>query len=406
MVTLTAIDESDMTAWDLSDPINGTVTANTATNWNITGAIVTREYQFTGVGLTYGSGGPPNPLPNGGTFTGFTQLESGVPTLTITGDTDAKKLSKFLAADDLSGLQKFWFAGNDTFFGSTGEDHLIGFDGKDTLNFSNGGDDIGEGRKGNDTFVMGANLTGDDTMDGGDGTDTMTLNGDYFLTFGNTTIANIEKLQLTAGHIYDLTFDPGNIGAGGLQVDGTALGNGEGLGVFLNSGNKGIEAVGGKGDDVFVVWNGVDTLDGGQGADYLNGGEAGDLLTGGSGSDRFVYQTASYSTGLGYDTITDLNANADQFALTHFINDVNPALTSGTLSTATFDADLEAQITGSVMGKFDVVLFQPDAGDFAGETFVLIDMNNKAGYQATKDIIILVTGMSGTLDTGDFTVIG
>lgn len=333
-------------------------------------------------------------------------MESGVPTLSIAGNIDAKKLCKFLAANDLTGLQKFWFQGNDTFLGSSGEDHLIGFDGKDAFDFSNGGDDIGEGRKGNDTFAMGAELTAGDTMDGGDGTDTMTLNGDYFFVFNATTIANIEKLELTAGHSYELTFDPANIGTGGLLVDGSTLNNGEGLLVFLNSGNKGIDVVGGKGDDTVVLWNGVDSIDGGQGADYLNGGNAGDLLTGGSGSDRFVYQTASYSTGLGYDTIADLNANTDQIALTHFINSVNPALTAGTLSTATFDTDLEAQIVGSVMGKFDAVLFSPDAGDFAGETFLVIDMNNKGGYQAAKDIVILVTGMSGTLDTGDFTTIG
>lgn len=32
MVTLTAIDEADMTAWDLNDPINGTVNTSTASN--------------------------------------------------------------------------------------------------------------------------------------------------------------------------------------------------------------------------------------------------------------------------------------------------------------------------------------------------------------------------------------
>jgi len=66
-----------------------------------------------------------------------------------------------------------------------------------------------------------------DEIDGGDGTDTVTLSGNYSsgLTFGSTTMVNVEKLKLTAGFSYKLTTDDANVSAGKtLVVDGSGLG--------------------------------------------------------------------------------------------------------------------------------------------------------------------------------------
>jgi hypothetical protein len=405
MTALTAFLAADMTTWDLTDLAGGTTVTNTSTDWDVTGFGGTNFYEFGGTGFTYTGGG--NPQLKTGLIQDFALTESSVLSLTIVGDISAKKFMNFVALNDVIGLQKLWFKGNDDFTGSADSDHLIGYDGKDTFDLSAGGDDSAEGRKANDTFIMEDALSSGDSMDGGDGTDTMTLNGDYFFVFGATTLIDVEKVVLAAGHDYELTFDPANIGAGGLNVDGDALGNGEDLLLFLNSGNKAISVQGGRGGDLFVTAGGRDTLDGGRNSDFINGGGDGDTLTGGLGGDRFIYFTASQSTGLGYDTITDLDVSAsDLIAISHVFDSVNTPLTTGNLSTATFDADLQTAITAAVMGKSDAVLFSPDSGDYVGETFLIVDMNDKDAYQANKDIVILVTGMTGTLDNSDFTPIG
>jgi Ca2+-binding RTX toxin-like protein len=156
---------------------------------------------------------------------------------------------------------------------------------------------------------------------------------------------------------------------------------------------------------VFHGANGSDTFDGAKGIDSFNGGGAADTLTGGNGDDSFLYLAAAASTGINHDTITDFDSNnADLIILDHLFNDVNAPLTTGTLSAASFDADMAAAITGAVMGKYDAVLFRPDAGDFDGDVFLVVDMNHKAGYQTGKDVVILMGNGSelGDLGAEDF----
>lgn len=82
---------------------------------------------------------------------------------------------------------------------------------------------------------------------------------------------------------------------------------------------------------------------------------------------------------------------------------VNAAVTTGTLASgANFNADLAAAIGTAQLGASDVVLFTPNAGNLAGDTFLIIDSNHAAGYQANADLVINVTGATGTLAATNF----
>ncbi|MEI3650784.1 MAG: bluetail domain-containing putative surface protein [Dolichospermum lemmermannii FEM_B0920] len=138
-----------------------------------------------------------------------------------------------------------------------------------------------------------------------------------------------------------------------------------------------------------------DNLYGGYGNDILTGGLGKDALTGGLGTDRFDYRNLADSVLNSFDVITDFNATAgnDLFlvatARTGFSNAGSVATldTNGIavkLTTATFTANAAAQFS------------------FGSRTFVAIN-DATAGFSATTDAIIEVTGLTGTLGLYHFT---
>ena len=127
--------------------------------------------------------------------------------------------------------------------------------------------------------------------------------------------------------------------------------------------------------------------------DLLTGGVGKDTLTGGAGRDRFDYRNLGDSLFDNFDVITDFNANNDLFlvstARTRFSNAGSVATldTNGIavkLTTATFTANAAAQFS------------------FGSRTFVAIN-DDIAGFGATTDAIIEVTGLIGTLGLKNFT---
>lgn len=58
----------------------------------------------------------------------------------------------------------------------------------------------------------------------------------------------------------------------------------------------------------------------------------------------------------------------------------------GALSAASFDADI-AKAVGQSLTAGHGLFFTPDSGDFAGEAFLVVDANGKAGFQAGEDIV-------------------
>ena len=266
--------------------------------------------------------------------------------------------------------------------GGAGADALTGGAGADSFDLSKGGNDTVKGGAGNDTINLGVALTAADKIDGGAGTDTLNLKGNYAsgVTFGSTTLVNVETIQLAAGYNYALTTNSATVAAGQtLTINGAALGA-----------------------DNVLTFNGAAETNG---HFIIIGGNGADNLRGGALSDTFVYSAAAQSTSTHYDTITGFNFGADSFDIpggVGVITGINAKVTSGSLSTSTFDANLTSAISSSRLGAHHAVLFTPNGGTLKGQTFLVVDLNGTAGYQAGQDLVIRMNGTSGTLAAGGF----
>jgi hypothetical protein len=258
------------------------------------------------------------------------------------------------------------------------------------------------GGGGNDTFSVGVNFNGSDTINGGAGSDTVNFNGNIGLSLSSVT--NVETLTFSAGFNYSLTTADATVASGAtLKVDASAListgltfnGSGETDGSFA--------FLGGAGNDVLVGGAKADTFDLSHGGtDSAQGGGA-DLFTA-SAHDTFIYGVVSDSTSVNYDTIGQLDFGTDLFRVSTIgaVTGIDAAIATGALSTATFDSDLAAGVDAGHLSAHHAVLFTADSGTLSGHTFMIVDENGVAGYQAGADLVIDVTGAAGTLATGNF----
>ena len=113
-------------------------------------------------------------------------------------------------------------------------------------------------------------------------------------------------------------------------------------------------------------------------------------MTAGSGADKFVYSNVADSTGVTRDVVTGFNGLHDKFDLPsgYSVNAIDAAVTTGALSSGAFDTNLAAAVDAAHLSAHDAVLFTPDAGTLHGHTFLVVDMNGVAGYQAGADLVI------------------
>ena len=280
-------------------------------------------------------------------------------------------------------------AGNDSLTSGAGDDTLAGGAGDDELVANNGGNDIIKGGDGNDTIRMGAALTAADSIDGGTGNDTVWLYGNYTgLVFSATTMVNVETLILGGSQSYTLTTNDATVAAGQtLTVKGTTLthslifdGSVEQDGSFV--------VTGGKSDDTLIGGARSDTLSGGAGNDTIMGGGGGDVLTGGSGHNSFVYDAVADATGPGFDTVSQFDVKTDAIDLWFKVTGMDHTVSGGALTQGSFDADLAAALGADQLHAGHAVLFAPTSGDYVGETFLVVDANGIAGYQAGQDLVI------------------
>jgi hypothetical protein len=363
-------------------------------------------------------------------------------------------------------------AGTNTFTGGAGSERFAASIGAFSI-------DAGGG---NDVILAYQNLTPSQLIDGGAGTDTVVLNGDYSagLVFSDTTMVNVEDLQLVSGHSYNLTMNDATVAAGQrLKVDASGLASANALTLDASAETNGYYTVlGGAGADTFTfnaqhfsaadiirggagfdilrfstagtisaaalagvsgieriqLANGTNSLTltdalvgsatgailrvfGGSGSDTINasavttathdvifgGGLGADHLIAGGGADLFDYFSAAGSTGTGYDTIANINFAKDKLDLpgTNPITAIDPKVTAGALSTATFNANMTAALAGK-LGAHHAIEFTASSGTLSGQTFLVADLNGTAGYQANADLVIHLTSASGTLATTNF----
>jgi len=226
---------------------------------------------------------------------------------------------------------------------------------------------------GDDTIVAGAALGHVDSIDGGKGYDTLKLDGDYSGFFG--TIQSIEQFDFAAGHNYTLAFTD-NHSNDLITIDATALGASNSVHLDFSGSQRASFA--------------------------FYGGDGGDEFTGGNGSDTFIYSTAGQSTSTTYDTIHSIDFDTDHFNLLPAVTGIDAALTAGTLdSGGSFDSEMATDLTGHLTASH-AILFTPDAGSLAGQTFLVVDLNGDGAYTGGTDLVVHLIGTSGTLDTGFF----
>ncbi len=284
--------------------------------------------------------------------------------------------------------------------GGSGDDTVTGSPTTGGLfDLSAGGDDSATGGSGNDGFQFGAAYTPADHVDGGaGGNDQIALQGDYSagVTLSASSIVNVEVMVLLPGFNYNLTTADDLVPAGKtftfwsvsmasanhVSIDGSAETDGL-FHFYLGQGDD--TAAGGAGNDIFYAEGGADTL------------------TGNGGADTFAYLAVSDSTGAAYDTITDFTAGTDKFDLPVAVAAIDATVATGALSTGSFDTDLAAAVGSGQLAAGHAVLFTPDTGSLATHTFLVVDANGAAGYQAGADFVFDVTGGSlGGLAAGDF----
>lgn len=271
-------------------------------------------------------------------------------------------------------------------------DTMNGDAGNDTITLRGGpGDFVVQGGTGNDLIeVLGATLR-PGSIDGGTGTDTMNLQG-AVLDFAHFTVASFVGIERFADFGQSAV---GTDGANELDFSG-----------FRNL-PTGISLDGAGGDDILTGTTqndglsgsaGNDTLNGGGGDDGLLGGAGTDLMNGGPGNDGFYFSKASDSTGSHYDTIVGFDGLQDRLGVPVQVSALDPTVAHGVLSATTFDHDLAAAIGAQQLAAnaaenlHDAVFFKPDHGSLAGSTFLVVDVNGVAGYQAGQDLVIdLVT---------------
>ncbi len=254
-------------------------------------------------------------------------------------------------------------SGNDILTGSDGSDSLSGAGGNDTLN-GEGGQDGLDGGSGDDLLIGGP---GGETWWGGKGIDALDLTFD------------------TAG--ISIHYFPNNA----ATVEGSGVGDASLRDVEilkLGSGNDVVK--GSKSDNVFVGGNGNDALSGGAGDDTLNGGNGADKLQGSGDVDTFAYEQASDSLKGSYDKVRDFVTGTDRISLWFAVNEINSDVSAAKLSGLAGAAD------AGHLGVHDALL-----AHIGSDTYLVIDANGVAGYQADNDLLIRVNGTT-SIHIADF----
>ena len=330
-----------------------------------------------------------------------TILPAGIENLTLTGTANINGTGNTNA---------------NTIRGNSGNNIL---DGKGITSYMGSNDQL-IGGAGNDTYivsVVGAFFnTTIITENLNEGTDTVQYSSTD--SFGNYTLGdNLENLILTGTGDFSGTGNSlnnvitGNSGNnfldGGVGVDTVNYSNATAAVIvslstdYLNTPPN--SATGGGGSDNLSNFENVigsnfnDTLIGSSGNNTLTGAGGKDTLTGGLGSDRFDYKTLTDSLLANFDVITAFNATTgnDLFLVTTAragftnagaVTTLDNAGIISKLTTTNFAANFAAQFT------------------FGTRSFVAIN-DATAGFSATTDAIIEVTGLTGTLATSNFVIV-
>lgn len=141
--------------------------------------------------------------------------------------------------------------------------------------------------------------------------------------------------------------------------------------------------------------DGDDTLIGGAGRDTLFGGAGRDRMAGGGGADIFLFNEAADSNvapGTGgsaaqhYDTLFGFTQGEDVIIVGGQVFSTLTAGRDGRLDDASFNEDFGAAV-GAMTGRA-AMTFTATSGNHAGETFLVLNTDGVAGYQAGSDLVL------------------
>jgi Ca2+-binding RTX toxin-like protein len=352
----------------------GTDTIQSSVTFSLSALTNIENLTLTGISAINGTGNAANNIITGNTGNNTLNGENGIDTLiggvgndiyivdtttdiiteNVGEGTDTIQSSVTFSLSALANIENLTLTGtsaingtgnvmNNIITGNTADNILTGGDGIDTL----------IGGTGNDSYVVDT-TTDVITENAASGTDTIQSS----VNFSISSLTNIENLTLT----------------GSNAINGT--------------GNAGSNT---------IIGNMTDNL--------LTGGGGSDTLTGGLGVDRFSYTSLGDSllgsTNNSFDVITDFNADAgnDLFLVS--------TVRSGLIDVgeiATLDATgIGAALTTTAFKANYAAQFTFTSGSTT-RTFIAIN-NSTAGFSATADAIVELTGLTGTIGLGNFTII-
>ena len=284
--------------------------------------------------------------------------------------------------------------------GSENNDVILGDDKANTLNGGGGNDTISGG--GGDDLLLGS--SGSDLYRGGAGADTLSyaaFAGGVTLVRGGTiikadgsvdTIADfaVETIVGTKGAVNTIDGSTGvtaalnvNLSKQNLTITGLPFVGTASLTVKSFTDVKGSENA-----DVITGDKGANRLSGNGGNDVLTGLGGKDLLTGGSGADTFVF---GYGDSLlsGFDLITDLEIGVDAI--------------DGWAATAVTTIGRASSLNAGDLGRLFGNNFLANGaaafvvGSTGGDRTFLALNDSQLGFQAGKDLIMEITGYTGSL---------
>jgi len=238
------------------------------------------------------------------------------------------------------------------------------------------------GTTGDDEFVFRNGFNAGDEIIGNGGNDILKLVGGDTIAFTDTSLSGISRILMGAGSDH-LTMADGNVADGATMY---------------------IHSTGSLTFDASAETNGRFNVYGSNTGNTFTGGTGADSFQGGTGVDNFQYTSVLQSTSTTYDTVVGFDAAADFFTTSQTVTGVDPAVTTGALSKATFNTDRASTLNSTTLLAQHAALFTPTAGNLAGSTFLVIDENNIAGYQANQDLVInLKNGTNlGSLSISNF----
>ncbi len=191
---------------------------------------------------------------------------------------------------------------------------------------------------------------------------TITVAGDWVAAGESKTITAVSSFQSSIGPVET-----------DLVIDGrAAIGN--------------LRIYAGTGDDTLIGGAGRDTLFGGAGRDRMAGGAGVDLFLFNEAADSNVAPGAGAAMDQHYDTVFNFKQGEDYIIVGGQVFSAFTAGRDGQLDDASFNADL-ATATDGMTGRA-AMTFTATSGNHIGETFLVLNANGVAGYQAGSDLVL------------------